>query len=374
MNRPVVLVLGPNRDAVSGISTHLNLLFASQLANEFSLVHFQVGSEGRAEGWIGRLVRLVTSPFRVAIAILLQRPAMVHINTALNVRAYWRDLVYSIVAKVCGARVLYQVHGGALPQRFARHSRIIAALLRATFRVPDAIIVLAQCELEAYRGFVPGQYIALIPNAIDASLFAPRGPARAAGENSLKLGYLGRLIKEKGLHETVEGVRIARAGNVDARLVIAGSGPEEAELRRHVAATALADHVLLPGTVFGEHKMAMLADIDVFVLATYHDEGLPYALLEAMAAGAAVIATRAGAIPDVMAEGVHGLFVPPRDPEAIARAIARLATDRDLLARMSSACQRRIADGYSVERLAGDFLGLYSELCAAKRLRVLAKS
>jgi glycosyltransferase involved in cell wall biosynthesis len=374
MNRLVVLVLGPHRGAVSGISTHLNLLFTSRLVDEFSLVHFQVGSEGRAERGIGRLVRLVVSPFRLAIAILLHRAAMVHINTALNVRAYWRDLVYSIVAKVCGARVLYQVHGGALPQRFAGRSHIVAAFLRATFRAPDAIIVLAQCELEAYRAFVPGQHIAAIPNAIDASPFPGRAPARTAEGNSLKLGYLGRLIKEKGLHEAVEGVRLARAGHVDARLVIAGSGPEEAELRRHVAGTELADHVSLPGAVFGERKIAMLADIDVFVLATYHDEGLPYALLEAMAAGAAVIATRAGAIPDVMTEGVHGLFVPPRDPEAITRAIGRLATDRDLLARMSSACQRRIADSYSMERLAGDFSRLYSELCAAKHLRVLNKS
>jgi len=145
MNRLVVLVLGPHRGAVSGISTHLNLLFTSRLVDEFSLVHFQVGSEGRAERGIGRLVRLVVSPFRLAIAILLHRAAMVHINTALNVRAYWRDLVYSIVAKVCGARVLYQVHGGALPQRFAGRSHIVAAFLRATFRAPDAVFVLAQC-------------------------------------------------------------------------------------------------------------------------------------------------------------------------------------------------------------------------------------
>src|SRR5688572_24060619 len=143
MKRPVVLVLGPHRDAVSGVSTHLNCLFASRLAEEFSLVHFQVGSEGRTERAIGRLARLVVSPLSLAIAICVRRAAIVHLNTSLNAGAYWRDLVYLIVARSCGARVLYQVHGGVLPQQFFR-GRALTAFLRWTLGIPDAIVVLAQ--------------------------------------------------------------------------------------------------------------------------------------------------------------------------------------------------------------------------------------
>jgi glycosyltransferase involved in cell wall biosynthesis len=374
MKRPVVLVLGPHRDAVSGVTTHVNLLLASPLAETFSLVHFQVGSEGRAEGRISRLVRLAVSPFCLAIAIVTRGAAIVHLNTSLDVRAYWRDLTCMIVAKLCGTRVLCQVHGGSLPQQFAGRSRIATAILRATLRVPDAIVVLTQCELEAYRAFVPGQSIGMIQNAIDASPFTAQARARAGAETALRLTYMGRLIKDKGLYELLEGFRLSRALGIEARLVIAGSGPEEAPLRRHVAEAALAGEVLLPGPVFGERKVAMLVETDVFVLPTYHVEGLPYALLEAMAAGAAVITTRVAAIPDVVIDGVHGLFVPPRDALAIARAIVRLASDRESLARMSAACRRRIADSYSVERLSKAFFALYSELCAARRMKALIRS
>src|SRR6202008_37545 len=133
------------------------------------------------------------------------------------------------------------------------------------------------------------------------------------------------------------------------RLQSAGSGPEEAQLERVVRELALADAVSFRGPVFGEEKTGLLARADVLALPSY-SEGLPYALLEAMAAGAPVIVTPVGAMPDVVLEGVHGFFAPARDPAAVARAIARLASDRDLVARMSEACRRRVAGSYSIER------------------------
>src|SRR6185295_12816621 len=142
--RPVALLLGPQLDALSGVSTHLRLLLGSRLAEDFSLVHFQVGSEGRNERGAARMTRLRASPFRLAAAILGRGAAIVHLNTGLTPRAYWRDLLYMVVAKLCGARVLYQVHGGALPQAFAGECRGLAAFLRATLQMPEAIVVLAR--------------------------------------------------------------------------------------------------------------------------------------------------------------------------------------------------------------------------------------
>src|SRR5882672_9412522 len=122
MKTPVALLLGPCREAMSGVSTHLNLLFASQLGAKFRLLHFQVGREGRDEQALGRLLRLAVSPVLLAVTIVSRRVAIVHLNTSFDVRGYWRDLVYMIVARMCATRIVYQVHGGALPQRlFERH-------------------------------------------------------------------------------------------------------------------------------------------------------------------------------------------------------------------------------------------------------------
>lgn len=374
MKRPVAILLGPHRKAVSGVSTHLNLLFASPLAEEFSLVHFQVGSEGRVEGRAGRLVRLLVSPLSLALAILTRGAAIVHLNTSLFARAYWRDLAYLVVAKLCGARVLYQVHGGALPQQFFRGSRFLSVFLRGTLRLADAIIVLAEAELEAYRRFVPGQQVLTLPNAIDCAPYARVTRSRSNPSQPLRLAYVGRLIRSKGLYEAVQAMSIAKAHSIKATLVIAGSGPEELALPDYAVKLGVASDVRFTGPIFGERKIKILAESDAFVFATYHPEGLPYALLEAMAAGLPVITTRIGAIPDVVADGVHGLFVPGNDPDAIYRAIAALSANRDLLARMSAACRTRVAAAYSMERMSGEFCRLYSEICAAKRMKALTRS
>jgi len=366
MNRPVAILLGPHREAWSGVSTHLNLLFGSRLADEFSLVHFQVGSEGRTEGACARLLRLLVSPFCLALTILTRRAAMVHLNTSLNAGAYWRDLAYLVVARLCGVRVLYQVHGGALPQQFFARSRVLTAFLRRTLQMPDAIVVLAQAELKAYRQFVPRQQVLACPNGIDCADYAKFVRVRSATAAPLKLVYLGRLVREKGLYDALQGLKLAHARGASAQIVVVGSGPEEARLRRFAQELGLAADVCFVKPAFGESKIKLLSDADVLILASY-SEGLPYALLEAMAAGTPAITTCVGGIPDVVTDGVHGLLVPPRDPEAIARAIGTLDADRDLLARMSAACRSRIAGRYSLERLAAELRRLYAAMCGSPR-------
>ncbi|HEX5801628.1 MAG TPA: glycosyltransferase family 4 protein [Azospira sp.] len=370
---PVVILLGPSRGAVSGVSTHLNLLFASSLARQFTLVHFQVGSEGRDESLAGRLLRLLASPLLLAAKIVGQRAAIVHINTSLNPRAFWRDLAHLLAARLCGARVVYQIHGGALPRAFAADSRLPAGLLRAVLRtvlrLPAAIVVLAQCELAAYREFVPGQRVLLLPNSIDLRPYArplsDSAPAPAATKAPLRLIYVGRLAADKGLHEALAGIARARLRGVAATLVIAGSGPDAGALQALTRELGLDDEVRFVGPVFNGNKLALYDDADLLILPTYA-EGLPYALLESMAAGVPAITTRVGGIPDVVVDGIHGLFVPVRDEAAICRAIERLAHDRALLARMSIACRRRIAHGYTIERLAGDFARLYRQIGARR--------
>ena len=371
MNRTTVLLCGPHREAVSGVSTHLNLLMGSRLAQDHELVHFQVGSEGRKEGALGRLLRLIASPFALFATILFRQVDVVHLNTSLNPRAYWRDLAYLLVAKLLRARVLYQVHGGALPQDFFRGRRVLTGLLRWSLGLPDLIVVLAKVELEAYRRFVPEQTTLLVPNGIDCAPFARVPTVRSRPDSPLRLVYVGRLAREKGLYETLDAVRLARLHGLDVRLVVAGDGPEAEGLRQCTQALGIGERVSFKGPVFGPDKVELLRGADVAVLPSYA-EGLPYALLEAMAAGIPVLATPVGAIPDVVTEGTHGFLVPPRDSAAIAGAIARLASDRARLSWMSRACRKRVLAAYSVDRLASEFSHHYKALAQGLPLAAAA--
>jgi len=344
---------------VSGVSTHLNVLLASRLAEGYALVHHQVGSEGRRESVFGRMARLALGPLTLGAAILRRDAALVHLNSSLNA-AYWRDLAHLAAAKLCGARVVFQVHGGALPQVFLGKG-LMQSFLRATLRLPDAVVVLAQSELAAYRAFLPGRPVTLIPNGIDCAPYAALADDRGR-EGPLRLLYFGRLAREKGLFEALEALRIARAQDVEARLVFAGAGPDEARLKAHAHDIGVEREVTFAAPAFGEEKLRLLGRADGFLLPSY-SEGLPYALLEAMAAGAVPVATRVGAIPDVVTDGVDGWLVPRRDPAAIARAIVRLA-ERARLAKMSLAARRRIATAFSSEQVAERFGALYKWISA----------
>jgi glycosyltransferase involved in cell wall biosynthesis len=362
MNRPTVLILGPHRAAVSGVSTHLNLLMDSGLVEDYELVHFQVGSEGRKEGPVAKLLRLLLSPWALAATILFRHVTLVHINSSLNPRAYWRDLAYLFVAKAMGARVLYQVHGGKLPLDFFGGRPALTAFLRWTLRLPDTVVVLAQCELRAYREFVPEQCVTVVPNGIDTRPFIAVPTVNAPADKPLRLLFFGRLDRAKGLYEILQGLRLAAELGVDARLIVAGSGPEEERLKRYAQALGVGPRTLFVGPVFGRDKVKLMAGSDVMLLPSY-SEGLPYALLEGMAAGLPVIATPVGAIPDVMTEGLHGCLVPPRDGRAIAEALALLHGDREKLSWMSRAARRRIRAAFSIERVAAEFASQYARLC-----------
>ncbi|HZZ90986.1 MAG TPA: glycosyltransferase [Usitatibacter sp.] len=362
MNRPTVLILGPSRAAVSGVSTHLNLLLDSSLADDYELVHFQVGGEGRQEGAIARLARFLLSPLGLAATILFRHVTLVHINTSLNPRAYWRDIAYLLVSKAMGARVLYQVHGGKLPLEFFKGHRALTGFLRWTLNLPDVVVVLARCELRAYDEFLPEQQVVLIPNGIDLRPYAAVPTVNAPADKPLRLLFFGRLHRMKGLYEILQALRLATELGVDARLIVAGSGPEEDRLKRYAQALGIAPRTIFAGTVFGRDKLKLMAGSDVMLLPSY-TEGLPYSLLEAMAAGLPVIATPVGAIPDVMTEGIHGCIVPPRDGRAIAEALALLHGDREKLSWMSRASRRRIRAAYSIERCASEFALQYARLC-----------
>jgi glycosyltransferase involved in cell wall biosynthesis len=368
MTRTTILVTGPHRDAVSGVSTHVNLLLGSHLAEDFELVHFQVGSEGRNEGALGRLARLLASPFALFATILFRQVSVVHLNTSLNRRAYWRDLAYLLVAKLLRARVIWQVHGGMLPRAFFGNRALPTAFLRWTLGLPDLVAVLARSELEAYTELLPRQAVMIMPNGIDVRAFARVPTLRSCARRPLRVVYIGRLARDKGLYEALQGVRIAMELGVDAHLTIAGAGSEGESLERYSRAIGLATRVAFRGPVFGDDKVNLLAASDVAILPSYA-EGLPYALLEAMAAGIPVLATSVGAIPDVMTHGIHGLLVPPRDSTAIAEAFAALVRDRERLSWMSRACRRRVLAAYSIERLAAELAVHYRALAGGWALR-----
>jgi glycosyltransferase involved in cell wall biosynthesis len=284
---------------------------------------------------------------------------VLHINTSMNPKAFWRDIVYLLVGRSCGCKIVYQVHGGDLPGDFSSGSAMFERILRAVLSMPSAIVLLGEFQRSAYCAFSPRLPLQVAANAIDVQgLLQPvtkTGPGQP-----LKLVFLGRLAKVKGIFDIVEAVSLLRDQGIYMRLVFAGVGPDEHELRRRIADRRLADVVNLKGPVFGEEKTRLWLESDIFVFPTFHREGLPYALLESMAACTVPVTCSVGAIPDVMEDKEQGLFVQPNDPQGLASALRWLHENRDELPRLGAAARQRVLQNYTVTRLSDHFIDIYS--------------
>ena len=170
---PTIVLMGPALRAVSGVSTHLGQLLGSSLVDSFNLLHFQIGSEGRGtEALPQKMWRFAKSPFSFGRFLLRHRVDVVHLNTSLEPKSYWRDILYLLIARVLDRKVLYQVHGGALPSEFFAGNGLLTGLLRWVLNLPDVVVLLAQVELRAYRSFVPDARLEVVANAIGAAPFA----------------------------------------------------------------------------------------------------------------------------------------------------------------------------------------------------------
>jgi glycosyltransferase involved in cell wall biosynthesis len=361
MRQNRVLILGPSLVAVGGVTTHLNQLFDSDLSEKFELIHFQVGSEGRRENTLQRVARIALSPFIFFISLIRYRPEIVHFNTSLDAKSFWRDVIYLLIARALNRKIVFQKHGGPLPQEFFAGYPLLASLLKSVLKYTDVIILLGFEEEKSYKQFLPDSRIEVIPNAIDARALTSE-PLSNDKHAPLRLIYLGRLARNKGVFEILDAFASLIKQGRDLRLTIGGIGSEGVHLRERAKNLGLGSQVVFAGMVSGEIKDKLWRESQVFVFPTYHREGLPYSLLEAMAAGAVPIITPIGAIPDVMQDEVHGVFVKGKDSSGLARAIAMLDDDRLKLARMSEAGRKRVLENYTVGHLVDSLSSVYFSL------------
>lgn len=366
MSKATILLCGPPVSAVGGGPTHIKNMLASPLKDRYKLVHFETGSRGsespaKDEKLAGKIFRIVTSPFALAWQILRLWPAIVHLNSALDHKAFWRDFVYLLVAKLLRRKAVIQVHGGSLDQLCAY--RWMQWVVRTVFSMSDALILLATSEKAEFEKLGTTKRLIIIPNAVDVSEFRASADRSHSGKVQ-RLIYLGRVSHDKGIFEAIEAVATLRTDPrfADIELAIAGSGPASADLEKCIQDRGLAGCIKLMGPLFGNEKAEFLRQADVFVFPTYHKERMPYSLLESLAAGTPVIASRIAGIPDVVIDRVHGILITPGDTDEVVRALRELGRSQDALRAMSRNCLDWASETLGLDQLATQFGELYETL------------
>lgn len=177
---------------------------------------------------------------------------------------------------------------------------------------------------------------------------------------------VGRLHKQKGYDFLIQAFATVRKECSTVKLLIVGEGEEENNLKNLAKSLDLTDQIIFTGLFLDSGKIFPLAEL--FILPSLW-EGMPNAVLEAMAAGKPVVATEVGGVPELVLHGETGLLVPPRDPDALARAILDLCTDPVRARTMGEAGRVRVQEHFSIASMLDKTEHLYHELLATKCLR-----
>jgi glycosyltransferase involved in cell wall biosynthesis len=244
------------------------------------------------------------------------------------------------------------------------------AIERALDPLTDVYLVNAAAvghELE--RHGLPARKMRVVHNGVDLSRFPPFASDRTAARAALGLppnrrlvAQVGRLAPQKDYPTYLQAAARLATRHADVDFLVIGDGPDGEALRRLAAELGLAERVRWLGL---RHDVpAILAGVDVLVLASRY-EGLPNVVIEAMAAGAAVVATDVGGCRELLRPEREGLLVEPGRPQAIADAVAALLGSPERRAAMAAEARRRVERDFSIEAMVRATCALYTDEAAA---------
>ncbi|HEX9959995.1 MAG TPA: glycosyltransferase family 4 protein [Pyrinomonadaceae bacterium] len=305
VKKPVkVLITAPSLDEkqnVSGIST-----VARQIIERgtFEYRHFEAGRrDGERAGadWIWKQIVSVPRFRRAASGV-----DIVHFNTNFNPLAVARDAVYAAAARSAKIPFVMHVHGGRyLAEEF--QSGALKKIAEKMLRAADAVIVLSELEKKIIENRWQNLRVSVLENAVavEEAIVAER---KSVGKTLI---FLGRMHESKGLDEIVEACRILKNENFEFRFEAFGAG-ERKEFFVSEMTKILGEKFRYGGVASGAEKWRELAKADVFLLPSRYGEGLPVALLEAMAAGCVAIVSEMASTGAVVSDGENGFLIEPR--------------------------------------------------------------
>jgi len=232
----------------------------------------------------------------------------------------------------------------------------------------DAIIAVSdQIQEKLQQERVVGK-IVCVKNGLDLDAFPSqidRNRKRAeigVAEDACLIGAVGRLTPVKGLEHLLRAARILLRRQCRVQVAIIGDGGLRGALEQQARDLGIAENIVFLG--HREDTQELMFALDIFALPSL-SEGIPMALLEAMAAGRAVVASRVGGIPEVVRDGAEGFLIEPRDEQGFADKCLQLIESRDLACRVGRAARMRVERDFSARGMAQQVTSLYDELIMA---------
>jgi glycosyltransferase involved in cell wall biosynthesis len=271
----------------------------------------------------------------------------------VHTHMYWASLYGVPAARIAQVPVVVTSEHGRNPWKSAGQRWVERAVIS---RWSDMRVCVSEDILQIRRDVdgIPADKLIYVPNGTGIP-----DPVKHTDSRPVVIGTVGRFVKEKDYITLVRAAAHLRDMNRDFQLYLVGDGPLRPSIAQEIADLNLQTIVQLPGL---QHDVSnWLRRFDVFVMSSIR-EGQPVALLEAMAHGLPVVATRVGGIPDTVNQDREGILVDPSDPVALANALAELVDDPGRRRELGTHARQRVIQDFSIDISCERYLNLYQRL------------
>lgn len=342
-----VLMVGPDRSVHGGISGVVNNYYDAGLDQKIKLCYIGTMVEGSK-------VRKLFQAIKAFLIFCLKVHGyqIVHVNVASD-SSYYRKSFFIRAAKVFRKKIVIHQHGGDFENFYYRQlgdsgRRSVDKILS----MGDAFLVLAPIWKDFFAPMVGENKITVLPDSIQM----PTDKEKEYGKH--KILFLGRLCREKGIGELFQIMPDLRAEYPDLHLYLGGVW-EDTELQDE--AKRYSEYITWLGWISGKEKSSYLEQCDIFVLPSYF-EGQSVAILEAMAAKCAVVASETGGIPQMIEDGKTGILVNPQNADSLKQGLRRALEDADLCHRLGENARKKAEEEFSIEKNMEKLLQIYRKV------------
>ena len=296
-------------------------------------------------------------PFFLSLETMIKKlqPDIIHINNL----PFLTTVQSTQLAKKMGIASIVQVHGVIAKRNklldFAQYF-YINTLGRSVFRDATFVICLTESDAKEIRDYgCPLEKIRIIPNGVDVEKFKS---CEEVMDDLIFWG--GRFVPEKGLTFLINAFHLVVVKKPEVKLMMAGDGPLFSRIYDIVRQLGIEKNVVLKGRVPHSELPYLISAASICVLPSLK-EGMPYALLEAMACGKPVVGSDIPGINDVITHGENGILVPPKNPKALADAIMLLLEDENLRMKLGQNARRLMVEKYSWDTISEKIEKVYNE-------------
>lgn len=350
------------------MGTYYLSLLHSSLPQRVDLSFVQTSTHDRTASESGRLtLRNIIEAFkdcaRFTKSLMKHKPHLCDICTAFGL-SFLKHSVCILIARLGGSRILLHPHC-SLSSLYHEHSRLWRWYFRQVIRQTDGVIALSK-EWKSLSNIIPGHPVFYLPNAIDTKPYAEIASQRRSlhpNPNVFHILYLGNLGQSKGSFDLLAAAKLLSEPEIQFVFDLVGndvSPGEKNQLCKQVQDMGLWGIVSIHPAATGPDKIERFRAADIFVYPS-HGEGMPLAVIEAMASGLPVIATNVGGLPDLVSEGINGILVEPGSPKDLSQGILQLARNPKLMETMQKNSTKIALAQYDIEQHINGLIDVYKK-------------